>query len=85
MLDSKKEKEENEMTTITLELPDDLVEQAQRRGLLSSVAMTALLKQVLAQHQKPVSLIDIMRTSPYKEIELVNTLSEYSPIRDVTL
>ena len=39
------------MTTITLELPDDLVEQAQRRGLLSSVAMTALLKQVLAQQQ----------------------------------
>jgi hypothetical protein len=72
------------MTTIILELPDDIAKQAQGKGLLSSVAMTALLKQVLAQ-QKPTSLIDVMQTSPHKEIELVNATPEYSPIRDVHL
>lgn len=74
------------MTTIILDLPDDVVERAQSAGLLSSSVITTLLRQVMAQQQeKSISLVDIMQNSPYKEIELTQVEPEYSSIREINL
>ncbi|MDH0032184.1 MULTISPECIES: hypothetical protein [unclassified Acinetobacter] len=74
------------MTTIILDLPDDIVEQARHAGLLSSSAIATLLRQVIAQRQeKTVSLIEVMQNSPYKEIELTQVEPEYSSIREINL
>ena len=35
------------MTTITVELPDDLAEEAQRQGLLESAAVEAMIRETL--------------------------------------
>ena len=39
------------MTTITIELPDDVAEQARRRGLLSASAISGLLESALLREQ----------------------------------
>jgi type IV secretory pathway protease TraF len=73
------------MTIITLELPDDIAKQAQHKGLLSSAVITALLKQVLAQQQQTLSLVDVMQKSPHKDIEIMQEMPAHLPIRDVSL
>ncbi|MFT3760638.1 hypothetical protein [Thauera sp.] len=39
------------MTTITIELPDDIAEQARRQGLLSASAISAMLESALLREK----------------------------------
>ena len=50
------------MTTITIELPDDIAEHARREGLLSAQAISQLLREVL-QWRSHDAHIEAIRTA----------------------
>jgi hypothetical protein len=55
------------MTEVTLTLPDDLVQQAQRAGLLQPKAMETLLREVIRE-QAGERLRALMDRMPRKEL-----------------